>query len=161
MNSRTRLVLACLLPLCVATAVQAATAYRWVDSNGQVHYGQVPPKSGGYDVIQGSRPATPATSAPASGGAVKPEDQRARERAFIERADAERKAKAEAKEKARVAKEQCAAARKQLSDFERRANAPLATVGEDGKITPLTQEEVRGRLDQARQAVAKACAEGG
>lgn len=154
MNSRTRLVLACLLPLCVATAVQAATAYRWVDSNGQVHYGQVPPKSGSYDVIQGSRPATPATSAPASGGAVKPDDQRARERAFIERADAERKAKSEAKE-------QCAAARKQLNDFERRANAPLATVGEDGKITPLTQDEVRGRLDQARQAAAKACAEGG
>lgn len=164
MNALPRLLVACGLACGVA---QAATVYKWVDANGQTHYGQVPPAAGGYDVIQGgaasATPSTPAAPAAAAGssGAVSPEDQRARERAFIQKAEAERKAKAEAKEKARVAKENCAKARTQLSDLERRSDAPLATVGADGQIKPLTRDEVQGRLDQARQAVAKACAEGG
>lgn len=143
------------------TAAESATVYRWVDAAGQVHFSQVPPTSGGYDMIQGGRStpspaATPAPGAAESGKAALTPEQR-----FLQEAEATRKAKADEKEKARKAKAEaelkCTEARQRATFLEERTARRLATIAEDGNYTRMPEDEFMKRLDAAKQDVATHC----
>jgi hypothetical protein len=60
------------LILATASAGAAAQAYRWVDENGKVHYGDRPPSTANASV-PGTRSAKPRTGEPVTPG-MKPED---------------------------------------------------------------------------------------
>lgn len=125
----------------------ADTVYRWTDASGQVHFSQTPPTSGNYDVMQGARAAPRAPSAAASAAA---EDQRAREKRFLEEAEAARKAKAEAKEKEQTAKaekdQRCKLVRETKHALEERH----AYVG-------MNAEEFTRRMEEIRKDEATHC----
>jgi hypothetical protein len=63
MNIARRFALIAFLLLPAALSAEEATVYRWVDAGGQVHFSQIPPESGKYDLIQGRRPSAPAPGA--------------------------------------------------------------------------------------------------
>ena len=125
----------------------ADTVYRWTDASGQVHFSQTPPTSGHYDVMQGAR-ATP--SAPSAAASAAAEDQRARDKRFLEEAEAARKAKAEAKEKEQTAKaekdQRCKLVRETKHALEERH----AYVG-------MNVEEFTRRMEEIRKDEAAHC----
>jgi hypothetical protein len=165
MNIARRFALIAFLLLPAALSAEEATVYRWVDAGGQVHFSQIPPESGKYDLIQGRRPSAPApgaesgtqTAATTDGGA----EQRTREQKFIQEAEARRKAEAEAKQKARTekaeAEQKCAKARERVTFLEERTGRRLATVAEDGNYTRMPEDEFLKRLDEAKKDVATNC----
>ena len=125
----------------------ADTVYRWKDASGQTHYGQTPPPTGSYDVMQGARlsPGTmPATSAAGT------EDQRAREKRFLEDAEAARKAKAEAREKEQAAKAEKDQRCKLVRDARHALEERHAWIG-------MNPDEFTRRMDEIRKDEATHC----
>lgn len=168
MNAAPRLALIALLLLPAVASAEETTVYRWTDTTGQVHFSQIPPESGKYDVIQGRRapapaPAPDAGSEPGTETAA-PEgeaDTRTREQKFIQEAEARRKAQAEEKAKVRTAKleaeKKCAKARERVTFLEERTGRRLATVAEDGNYARMPEDEFMKRLGEAQQAVTENC----
>lgn len=165
MNVAPRFALIALLLLPAFASAQEATVYRWVDASGQVHFAQVPPASGKYDVIQGHRAPAPTPGAESgtdsAAATERANDQRTRNQRFIEEAEARRKAEAEAKQKARTekaeAEQKCAKARERVTFLEERTARRLATLADDGNYARMPEDEFLKRLDEAKQAVATDC----
>ncbi|TDU28056.1 uncharacterized protein DUF4124 [Panacagrimonas perspica] len=144
-------------------ALADATVYRWTDATGQVHFSQTPPGAGKqYDMIQGKRAAsTTPTGDDATPAGPSAEDVRAREKQFIEKAEADRRAKNEAREKEKVAREEsvrkCTAARDRVSFLEERTARRLVTKADDGNYARVPEDEFLKRLDAAKKDVADNC----
>lgn len=147
----------CLPPLALAET----TAYRWVDGAGQVHFSQVPPASGKYDVIRSSGAAAPsAATAPSStdgsSAGVNAETQR-----FIEEAEAARAAKTEAKAKAKeekaTAEKNCVEARTRHQFLEERTARRLVAPSADGNLERMPEDEFLKRLGAAQTEIDKHC----
>ncbi len=151
------------LVLLPVLALADANVYRWTDASGQVHFSQTPPGAGKpYDVIQGKRAASTTPlgddGAPAGPSA---DEIRSREKQFIENAEADRRAKNEAREKEKAAREQalqkCTAARERVSFLEERTARRLVTKAEDGNYARVPEDEFLKRLEAAKKDVAGNC----
>ena len=137
--------------LILATAAQAGI-YKWVDENGQVHYGERPPAGAEYRTVAPAPP--PASSAP---------EEKQRLEKTQEFLDTSRKAREEAKTKAAAEKAEaerrkknCAAARKNL-EILTYATGRKRIPGPDGVARKLTEEERQARMAEARKQIEKYC----
>lgn len=145
--SRPRLLLA----LASLSLVQPAfaTAYKWVDENGETHYSQSPPTAVKTEVIKTptgpaatpavpKAPGAPAAKAPVSDSAAKPTP------------DAKAKA-----EDAAVRAENCASARKNLEVLN---NAPRVTIkDQNGLYHRLNDDERKARSVEAQKRIDEFC----
>ena len=148
----TRLQLVTLLALALNVVPALAEVYRWVDENGEVHFGDRPPKSATADAekirVQTTPSADPHTA-----------ERRARaeklSEAYAEDRKALAKSRADAKAEAKKRKQACAQARKELSDLE---NANFIYVeGENGERDVLDGERYDAALAQARAWAKQNC----
>jgi hypothetical protein len=154
-------VLVCVLSLAVAAGA-AAQAYRWVDQDGRVRYGDTPPPgikatplkvpSGGASVA----PAAPDAAAKgARKGALTPAEQ---ERDFRKRqADAQKAGEksAQAERDAEAKRENCARARETLAGLE--SGQRIVRTGADGERYYLDDAQREAEAARARESVNSWC----
>jgi hypothetical protein len=120
--------LALLTAAALAAAAGAADIYRWVDADGKVHFGEVPPTD-----VKAEKLAI--RSAPTDKGAVEMADltRQVRENQAAADAVVASNAAKEAAAKAAQKAEECEAARKRLEAVQH--SRKFATTGADGKET--------------------------
>lgn len=140
----------CLLALLLLTCTTPAWAqtYRWVDERGQVHYSQVPPRHGRFEVI--GAPAPPA-AAP-NQDALNKSLQDAVNRAPLEREEAERKVRLE-QERAN----QCQQARDGLAQIDSQPAQRLVKTNPDGTESRVSEDEYAARRAELERAVSDRC----
>jgi hypothetical protein len=157
-------ILLMLFALAVATTA-AAQAYKWVDKDGKVRYGDTPPpgvKATPLKTPSGPKPPPPpASSADASKkGADGKKDEKplTPEQAFQkrqkERAEAEQKAEKERAD-ADAKRENCASARSQLNTIQ--SGQRMTTTNAAGERSFMDDEQRERALQQAQKAVADWC----
>lgn len=135
--------LLCLVPLHMV----AATAYKWVDENGETHYSQSPPPATKAEVIKtpnaSATTPTPAQN-PASTATQKPVDAK-------QPPDAKAKA-----EDAAVRDENCASARKNMETLQNSARVTVKDV--DGLYHRLNDDERKTRIEDTQKRIDEFCA---
>jgi len=130
--------------------------YRWVDENGEVHFGDTPPQNGTAeqievvpDTVSTVPPASPANDAEsgAPAEAMPSEAEQLRQ----ERAEQRRQREAQAKELAKACEQQ----QKLVDDLE---PSPRVIVKmKDGTVTRLDDDVRLKTLQEARDFIAKNC----
>ncbi len=145
MKPRLWLALALLLP----SIAVAAPIYRWVDANGQVHYGQTPPQGSdarlqGQSKPSGAKPSAPPAPAAASAPPV-PNAQTA--------AASKKPAEPSAAETAKA----CAAARERIEMLQTKTARRIFLPQKDGSVSRMTDEEFATALAAAQKAEASNC----
>ena len=127
----------------LATA-HAGQIYRWVDAQGQVHYGETPPtgvsaqqKSGLKPGVSLSAPPPPPT--PSAAGTGKP-------------AEKTKPAESAADKAAR-----CKDAREQVAFMEEKTANRIMLPQKDGSVSRMTEEEFGERMKKAQAVIGEAC----
>lgn len=129
----------------LASALQAAPIYRWVDAQGQTHFGSQPPVSDARQLPNAHQPpapqpaAAPASVPAAAGG--KPD--------ALEKRVSEEVAKTE-KER----EDYCVRVRTNLTQMR---NNPRLQVEENGARRRLTEQERQSRMQEAEKAIGETC----
>lgn len=137
------------LLLCCA-AVDAAEIYRWVDTSGQVHYGQVPPPGQRAEKLQ-------ATGAPPGDN-----DTAARLQGYLDARQSEREAAtataAEAAARQQQSQALCQQARERLQKLEQRPASRQRMQDAQGGITRMSEAEYARRQAEAAEQIKAHCA---
>lgn len=139
-----------LLTLAVALLPLAtfAQTYKWKDEAGRLHFTQVPPRSGVYEVIG---PARPPASAPnqetlnqslEQSVKAEPERKKAEEMAALQQARRQ---------------ETCRQAIEQLAYLDARTARRLATTDEKGGYARMTEEEFQRQRAAQEAAIKQNC----
>ncbi|HEB98054.1 MAG TPA: DUF4124 domain-containing protein [Thiotrichales bacterium] len=137
--------------LVLATTAQAGI-YKWVDENGQVHYGERPPPGSDYSSV--APPPPPATDT----GTGQERIEKTRE--FLETS---RKAREKAKQDAEKARAEAERRRKNCEAARRNLEILTYTTGRrriygpDGTPRKMTEDERELRMARARQQIDKYC----
>lgn len=150
-----RLLLLAMGLLATAAPLQELTAsdiYKWIDAAGKTHYSQFPPPEGtaATEIQQASPPATDAGAA----------DTRLQQQveAMDERLEAADEARAEAgveAEIARITRENCETAKKNLAQLNQGGIKRYRT-GE-GEVIRMTEEDRQRRIDEANSQIREFC----
>lgn len=141
-----------LILLCfLVTPIAQAGTYRWVDENGQTHFGDRPPANTASDEV------TLKASAPSSDEAVRQRKQRVNE--FLEQTERERaeRNKAEAEQEAKAAKHEarCQALRARLKYLKRVAG--IYRLNNEGERVFVDDEENERLRREFRAKVQSEC----
>ena len=157
------LVLAALL---AAAAGASAQQYKWVDRNGRIQYGDMPPP--GVQAMPLRAPSGRAAPPPAATGEAKdepkseakkgpltPAEQEAEFRKRSDEAEKQRLKQAQAAEESAARKENCAVARNQLRTME--SGQRIARTDGRGERYFLEDAQVAQEAAKARQAVQQWC----
>ena len=135
--------------------VQAESVYKWVDEDGQVHYGSKPKHKGAKEVKIKKRYIDSGTSIPD----LTAEERAAKQKKFIDAIDAENKSLSDAKRKKQEQEElrnsRCNAARDQLRRQE--SASALYDLDEKGNRILLNKKQYEIAMKQARARVEKWC----
>mgnify|MGYP006280586189 CR=1 FL=1 len=145
-----RAVIPGILLFCLGVSVvhAASSAYRWVDSAGQVHYSQTPPAKGPYRLLENPTPTVFSPDRKAMSDFLQASDQR----------EAAAKAARELAEKKRVADAaQCEEGRKRLEVLESRPPRRFFLTGADGQPARMTDEQWETRKDRAQAMITQSC----
>ncbi|WP_428311005.1 DUF4124 domain-containing protein [Hydrocarboniphaga sp.] len=139
------------LLLAVATpAAIAATAYRWTDASGVVHYEQTPPVKGQYQTVHPELPP-PASAPPGDNG----------NKAFLKRIEEQDTAKTKARADAASAKEalqqQCSNARAQLQFLDERPPNRLRMREQGGELRRMDADEWEKQRKTAADTIKQSC----
>ena len=145
--------------LLIAAAGFAAAAFaqqfRWVDKDGRVQYGDVPPP--GVKATR-LRPPPPGSAPAPAAGAKKDEKALSPEAAFRkrqqEREEAEKKAAQEARD-SDTRRANCSAAQAQVRQIQ--SGQRIATVNAAGERVFLDDESRARELERAQRAVSENC----
>lgn len=139
------------LVLTLASAIASAEVYKWLDAQGNVHYGDRPPGSGS-DPQSLTLPPAPTKDADHA-------ERSLLQRRLLEAIDAERAERDQAEAEAAAAKRErtlrCEKARQDLARFER-ANI-IYTNDESGARIYMSDDERREAIENARRWIAKHC----
>jgi hypothetical protein len=143
------------LALALAAAPAWAQQFKWIDENGRVRYGDVPPP--GVNAQRLKPPSGPASQAPAA-SAKKGEKALTPEQAFQKRReaaakDAEKQAAADAEAQAK--RENCQRAQESLRTYE--SGQRISRVDAKGERYYLDDAQIQQGAAQARQAVQQNC----
>lgn len=139
-----------LMLYCLAVSVHAGGVYKWVDSQGNVHFGDQPAETGAAQLAQPKAqvPADPAY-----------QERLQRQKQYL---DARRDEREQAKQKAAEAKAQkadrharCQKAKEQLAYLD--AHSRLYTSRPDGKQHYLSPAEREAELAKVRQQIVELC----
>ena len=145
-----------LIALLAAAAAASAQQYKWVDKNGRVQYGDVPPPG-----VQAKRLRPPPPgSAPAPSSAAKKDGDKALspEAAFRKRQqerEAEDKKSAQASADADLKRQNCEAAQGQLRTIT--SGQRMSTTNAQGERVFLDDAQIAAERARAEQAVASNC----
>lgn len=143
------------LLLAVATlmpyaAARSATAYRWTDSSGVVHYEQTPPASGQYETVHPELP-------PPTGGAPTDNGSKAFLKSIQEQDAAQTKARAEAATARAALDGQCRDARSALQFLDERPPNRLRTREPGGELKRMDADEWERRRKAATDTIKQTC----
>jgi hypothetical protein len=147
-----------ILSLLLLAAHVQAEMYRWTGPDGKVHYSDQPPSTAAkeqkLDTIK-SRPAAPAASEGAQGGAKSVAEQEAEFRK--RRVEAEEKRAKDEKQLAEAKEHEhnCRVARGQLQDLE--SGRRMTAYNEKGERVYSEEAERASRIAQAKKTVASWC----
>jgi len=161
----TRFSVAIWLALCVALPA-SAQMYKWVDSNGKIHYSDKPPPSGVKSKTLREAPSAPSSpSAGTAKGEAKKEEAKAGPMTTAEQEQAFRKRKAEAAkaqekqaEEEKIARdraENCKRARAAAANLE--LGGRQIRIDEKGERVYLTDAQIVQETARAKQEAAAAC----
>lgn len=135
------------LVLCIPLS-PAATMYKWVDENGNVHYSEQPPPKGKVEVI---KPA-PVNVVGKEGAGDTTKKLQEKNKAIDEaRQKTREEQKKKADEQARYAKN-CEIARNNLATYER-----TKRIRKGDEVVRLSDEEWQQKVDEAKEQVKKFC----
>jgi hypothetical protein len=154
---------ALLLAVCLAfSAAAMAQAYKWVDKNGKVQYGDAPPagvKATPLRAAPGpaSQPASAAKddAKAAKKGPLTPAEQEADYRKRQLEAEKEHEKRAQATQDAAAKKENCARAQENLRTLE--AGGRVARTDSKGERYYLEDAQIQQEAAKARQIVQQSC----
>lgn len=136
---------------CLWFTAATAEMYRWVDEQGQTHFSQVPPPSGGA-----TRLAQPAADPVGNSDTVQQMNQQWQQ--LQDRRDERREQEQEQQEDQQVQarrQDNCRAARNNLDVLQGPSNRLIKAPGEDYRR--LTEEERQERIRQAEQIIERDC----
>ena len=142
---------ACLIFVLFLTSPSFADIYKWVDSNGQIHYSQLMPVDQNYELIRA--PAPPAIN-PAD--AQKSVDSLMKQQADADKEKQERLEKA--KENAVVEatrKENCRIAQHNLQQHQNNPNRRVMDA--EGNVTRPAEEERQNKIAEFQQHIKDYC----
>jgi hypothetical protein len=138
-----RMILACSVLLALSTGATAGQIYKWVDAQGNVHFGSQPPE--GQDAaavnpnISQPKAPLPPTKTPAADTEQEAVDEKVKQ--DIAKQETERK-------------KYCETVRTNLAQLK---NNPRVRVEEKGEMRRLTEEERQARIAESEKAVAENC----
>ncbi len=141
-----RMILACSVLLALSTTVNAGQIYKWVDAQGNVHFGAQPPEG------QKAAEVNPNISQPKS-----PEPQTAPKSVDSEDAVQEKldqQARKEAAKNDAERKTYCERIRKDLAQM--KAN-PRVRIEDGGELRRLTEEERQERISKSEASIKENC----
>ena len=143
-----RLILTGSLLLALSTTAMAGQVYKWVDAQGNTHFGSQPPEGQQATSINTNvaTPKTPAPAAKPAAAVAETDEQKA----------IDSKVKADVAKQEAERKQYCETVRTNLSQLQ---NNPRIRVQEEGKdeVRRLTEEERQGRISEAEKAIAETC----
>ncbi len=147
--------------MCLAIGLAAATAaqaqqYKWIDANGHVQYGDIPPPGVKAKMLR--PPPGPAQQPAVSKEGKGPMTPAEREREYQRRAKAQREADAkadQAKQNAEAAKLNCENAQQALRNLE--SGQRISRVGANGERYFLSDAQRAQETTQARAMTAQWC----
>lgn len=146
-------IISMLMLLGTSSAVYAAKIYKWVDSEGKVHYGDRPETGEGKQMYVPRSTTTTAAPPP------KASDKMDATNKFLESVAAERKEKKEADDKAAKEKElkdkNCSRARRSVASLKQ--GGRQFEVDEKGERHYLNDADIQQRLKKAQESVDKWC----
>jgi hypothetical protein len=149
----TALLIACILLLLAAPAL-ADDIYRWVDKNGTVHFGSLPPQGVDAELIS-SVPAAPA-EAPADPNAPDPAFANPAEKSPGQIAREEREARRAEQQKQKADLEpQCVAMRQQVEELE--PHTRVIVRDKDGTVRRLEDDQRLKAVADAKAFIADNC----
>jgi hypothetical protein len=140
-----------LVLLFVSTSALSIKLYKWEDASGNVYYGQTVPK-GVHAEIVGEPPPPPSFAPDANKPFVDEIEQSLKKDKIKQRQQEEAKQQAMQKKSDKAA---CEEARDNLGKMYtwRRAQS----VGPDGQLTIMSEEEKQARIDEAQELVDEYC----
>lgn len=145
--------LAAIVLLIASPLALAGKIYKWTDSNGNVHYGEHPPKGNAQQLKVPKAP--PHSAAPAA----KPGNQVEATQKLLDTFAKERTEKAEAAAKAeknqKITKENCSRARRRVASL--KMGGRRYEVTEEGERNYLEDAEIQSRLQKAQKMKDKWC----
>jgi hypothetical protein len=137
------------LLLCGLPLAASAQIYKWTDANGQVHFGQNPPKQGNYSDVTPTHPVS-GTNTDGQHAASIPGTAGGKSAPAAAPAQTSLQAKADNAER-------CAKANERISFLQERTPHRLMVTGEDGQPARMTEEQYTQQLKDAQDAAAKYC----
>ena len=140
-----RMILACSVLLALSTGATAGQIYKWVDGQGNVHFGSQPPEG------QDAAAVNPNISQPKAG---KPPTQPIKPKQDDAQQQADNKVKEEVAKREAELKKFCETTRNNLAQMR---NNPRVRIEENGEIRKLPEEERQTRIAEAEAAIQKDC----
>ena len=141
-----RMILACSVLLALSTGATAGQIYKWVDAQGNVHFGSQPPEG------QQAAEVNPNITQPKLSSEKKPQAAAPTEDSEQESIDA--KVKEDVAKQEAERKKYCETVRTNLSQLQ---NNPRVRVEEKGEVRRLTEEERQARIAETEKAIAENC----
>jgi hypothetical protein len=140
-----RMILACSVLLALSTGATAGQIYKWVDGQGNVHFGSQPPEGQDAAAVNPnvSQPKALPKSSPQPAGDTDPEQQKL---------DEEVKEEVAKQDKAR--KEYCQRMRNDLAMLK---NNPRLRVEEGDSARRMTEEERQSRIAENEKRIGEHC----
>ncbi len=146
---RLGLSLGSLIVLATLSPIITADAYKWIDAEGNTHYGDSPPPD---NVTAEQIKPPPGADTEAAQKQLREKQQQAQERSE-QRAETEQKSAEMAREQAEKT-EKCAAATKRLASYQRpRVNKVKA----DGSLRRIPEEERQAEIKKSRDYIDQFC----
>ncbi|MBD9427620.1 DUF4124 domain-containing protein [Pseudomonas sp. PDM15] len=140
-----RMILACSVLLALSTGATAGQIYKWVDGQGNVHFGSQPPEG------QDAATVNPNISQPKLAAPPAAPQQESAEKA---QEDANERVRKEVAEQEAELKNFCDNARYNLAQLQ---NNPRIRMEIDGELRHLTEEERQERISTGEAALKKNC----
>jgi hypothetical protein len=143
------------LVLAAAAGGAFAQQYKWVDDNGKVRYGDVPPPGANATAL---RPPAQGSASPAAAGAKTDPKALTPEQAFRKRqeeAQRDREQQAKVQQDAQIKRENCQRAQDMLRTFE--SGQRISRTDSKGERVYLEDADIARETASARQSVREWC----
>ena len=145
-----RMIITGSLLLALSASASASQVYKWVDAQGNTHFGAQPPQ--GQDATQvNTGAAQPKASTPPPAAAPKPTAGSADDPAQKTIDD---KVKKEVAEREETRKKYCEVTRTNLAQLE---NNPRLTAQVNGEVRRLTEEERQSKIAENKKGISENC----
>ncbi|WP_068829611.1 DUF4124 domain-containing protein [Pseudomonas sp. BMS12] len=142
-----RMILACSVLLALSANASAGQIYKWVDAQGNVHFGSQPPEG------QQAAEVNPNISQPKL-SVEQPAPSSAAPTAEPEQKAIDEKVKKEVAEQEAERRKYCEAVRTNLSQLE---NNPRVRVEDKGELRRLTEEERQAQIAESKKLISENC----